>query len=115
MRSYFFNREEGKNVLYVPLNLIVTEEKEGLDIDYKVNNIKAFDFLWRTDRKKLLGKDLSNCLIDYIDIPDGILKKFQDYCFGNENKDIIHAHIFSGMIFYEIKKEVENFRKRKCQ
>ena len=115
MIGYFFKRSKEKSVLYIPNNLIVVEDDTGMDINYRVNNLNAFDLIWKTDKTPLLGNYFKECLIYNIEFPNQSVQKFQDYCFGNKNSDIIYAHLCAMELFKITKNEINQIKKKKIK
>lgn len=115
MKAYFFNRSKNKNVLYIPKNLIVVGKKSEFEIDYKVNNIKAFDLIWdcgdTSVKRKLLG-NLDLCILDELEIPNELIQRFQDYCWEETPENIVRAHLFAMEMYYIAKRSIEEFRKK---
>ncbi len=105
MKAYYFNSAYTESVLYIPKNLIVIENEEGdyFDIRYKPEEIKEFDWLWRNDKESLFNNP-DNALIREIEVDGGLVRKFQDSCFDNNESSIICNAL---KIFKLTKKQVE--------
>jgi len=111
MIGYYFNKTEYKGVLYIPKNLIVfgdDREPCAYDINYYPNNIEAYDLIWSNgntiEKRRILGNAIS-CL--KLNIEDDLIKKFQNFCWGEDFLDIINAHVCAGEMFEIAKKEAE--------
>ena len=113
MIGYYFNKTKHKRVLYIPKNLIVFGDDRELGsyyINYYPNNIKEYDLIWSSgdtfEKRKIFG-DAINYL--ELDIEEGLIKKFQNFCWEGSFLDIINAHICAGEMFETAKKEAEMY------
>lgn len=105
MKAYYFNSGYCENTLYIPKNLIVVENEEGdyFDIKHKPKEIKEFDWLWKNNRESLLNNP-NDSLIREVEVDEGLVRKFQDSCFDNNEPSILCNAL---KIFQLTKKEVE--------
>ena len=107
MIGHYFNRSETENVLYIPGNVIIFEEKGEFDINYSPNSIQLVDQTWKINPAEILGDNLEKCIIRDLDISDGYIKKFQDFCWENGPINIVNAHTYAVRLFYAVQKEIK--------
>ncbi len=81
MRGYYFTDSKMREKLFVPYNLIVTEEmkKEGLNVNLDPNVISKPGVYLRRNRISL-----ERGLIALVDVPDCFLEGLREACFGEE-------------------------------
>ena len=111
MISYFFNKGEDKEVLYIPCNVVVVGDNNRFDVNYCPGNIQAYDWIWEQDKRLLIGP-LDDCVIDVVNIDPKLLDDFQDNCFDCNH---LLAHMTAISMFQLTKNEVLKYRRRKCQ
>ena len=116
MKSFFFNKSEHKDVLYIPNNLIVITDNRmpnAPDINYSPNNLQVYDLIWESkntiEKRRILG-DAMKAL--ELNVDDKTLDIFRGFCFGQTSLDIINAHLYAKDIFDLAKEKVSIFLKR---